>query len=531
MKYVLSFFLAHFLLSSTTAQVTLTESNLPIIVINTFGEYIPNDPKIAAQMGIINNETGQINHVGDAYEYTGWIGIEMRGSSSLWVGPKAPYSIETRTAAGIDMDTSLLGMPKESDWALIAPYSDKTLMRDILTYEWGGAMMAWAPRTRACELLINGEYLGVYVLTEKIKRDNDRVDIDKLDPLATSGDEITGGYIIKIDKCSGETGCEGWTSPYLANPTTGSSSNFIFHYPKAADMNPAQKGYIQNYVTEFEEALSSQNFDDWNAGYYPFVDLQSFADFLLINEITRNVDGYRLSSYFYKEADSDGSKLHMGPVWDFNIALGNADYCEGQNTDGWAYAFNSVCPDGFQIPFWWQRMLQDDAFKSVVRARWEEMRSTIWSDAALTARIEALRNQLGVPASRNFTKWPIQGQYVWPNPFVGNTFDEDVDYLKEWLTDRVIWLDGQFSNFPVSFDTIKPRATLPYPNPSADGVFHFYQPNHQYFTLDIFDFSGKLLFTQEVRGKLDWTAPDAGTFIYRIKVLYNDPQTGLLRSK
>ncbi len=509
------------------AQVTLTESNLPIIVVNTFGDNIPDDPKIMAQMGIINNGNGQINHVGDPYEYAGWIGIEKRGSSSLWVGPKSPYSIETRTATGEELDTMLLGMPRETDWALIAPYSDKTLMRDILTYDWSAKMMAWAPRTRACELLINGEYRGVYVLTEKIKRDNDRVDIDKLPLDATSGDELTGGYIIKIDKCSGESGCEGWTSPYTAG--AGFASNFVFHYPKASDMNIQQKQYIQDYVTNFETALASASFDNWPNGYYPLVDLQSFADFLLINEITRNVDGYRLSSFFYKERESDGGRLHMGPVWDFNIALGNADYCNGNLTTGWAYDFNSVCPsDGAQIPFWWGRLLLDDAFKSVVRSRWLEMRETIWSDAVLSAQIEGLRNELGVAASRNFETFPIQGEYVWPNPFFGNNYNEDVDYLKEWLIDRIDWLDGQFANFPVSFDTVKPRSTLPYPNPAADGVFHFYKPNHQYYRVDVFDTIGKQVSSVAGYGKLMWTAPDAGTYFYRITNLYGKPETGLL---
>ncbi|HMR57666.1 MAG TPA: CotH kinase family protein, partial [Cyclobacteriaceae bacterium] len=157
-------------------------SNLPIVVINTAGATILDDPKIVADMGIIDNGPGQRNSVTDTYNnYSGKIGIEIRGSSSQSF-PKKQYSIELRDATGEGVSAPLLGLPPEEDWVLFAPYNDKTLMRDVLAYKIGRDLNRYAPRTRFCELVLNGNYEGIYVLIEKIKRDNNRVDINKLNP-------------------------------------------------------------------------------------------------------------------------------------------------------------------------------------------------------------------------------------------------------------------------------------------------------------------------------------------------------------
>ena len=190
--------------SADQTQIQFTSSNLPIVIINTNGQDITSDEKITADMGIIFNGGGVRNYLTNPYNnYNGKIGIEIRGSSSQSF-PKKQYAVETRDSLGEDLDVSLLGFPEESDWILFAPYNDKSLMRDVLIYKLASDMGRYASRSKYCEVVLNNEYVGVYVLLEKVKRDNDRVNIKKLEPTDITGDAITGGYIIKIDKTDGE---------------------------------------------------------------------------------------------------------------------------------------------------------------------------------------------------------------------------------------------------------------------------------------------------------------------------------------
>ena len=194
------------------AQVNLNSSNLPIVIINTNGNAIPDEPKVHAWMAIIDNGPEQRNNITDnANDYDGDIGIELHGSSSQSFEKKS-YGIELRTPSDQDSATSILGMPKEEDWILHGPYSDKSLMRNALTYHIGRALGWYASRTRFCEVVINNDYKGVYVMAEKIKRDKNRVDISKLNPDEISGDDLTGGYIIKIDKFDGNNSGLGFES-------------------------------------------------------------------------------------------------------------------------------------------------------------------------------------------------------------------------------------------------------------------------------------------------------------------------------
>ena len=193
-----------------------TESDLPIIMIQTGGKVITDEPKITADMKIMYNGPGKINKVTDPpLHYNGKIGIELRGSSSMDF-PKKPFGFETREDNGENRNVSLLGMPAENDWILNASYNDKTLMRDALAYLIAGKFMNYAPRVRHVELIINNQYQGVYILTEKIKRDKNRVDISDMDVNDNEGNALTGGYIFKIDKETGSNSGSGWVSPRRA---------------------------------------------------------------------------------------------------------------------------------------------------------------------------------------------------------------------------------------------------------------------------------------------------------------------------
>ena len=183
------------LLAFCLSAQTFTSSNLPIVVINTNGQTILDDPKIMADMGIVYNGPGVRNNVTDAFNhYNGKIGIEIRGQSSQSF-PMKSYGFELWDNAGSSKSQSILGMPSESDWVLYAPYTDKTLMRNFLAYTMSREMGHWAANSRYVEVMLNNQYVGIYVLMEKVKRNNNRVSISKLNTTDISGDAVTGGYI------------------------------------------------------------------------------------------------------------------------------------------------------------------------------------------------------------------------------------------------------------------------------------------------------------------------------------------------
>lgn len=512
--------------------VNFTYSTLPIVIINTNGAVIPDDPKITANMKIIFNGSGQINRMSDQnFHFDGIIGIERRGSSSQFISDKKPYSIEVRDLVGNDLSMPLLGMPSESDWALIAPYSDKALIRDALTYNLAGSFMAWAPRTRFCELVLNGEYRGFYVLTEKIKRDINRVNISKGDSTATSGDALTGGYIMKVDKTTGNVSglTSGFYSAYSNSDTnTTKKTLYQWHYPKIEDIKPAQKTYIQTAVASMEQAMTSgyPAFSDPSVGYPKYWDVPSLVDFFIVNELTRNVDGYRLSTFFYKDKNSINSKFKMGPVWDFNLALGNANYCDGARISNWAVGFNNICPnDGWGIPFWWKNLMADNNFKKQIRNRWQQLRTNELSYTRINYVIDSMTLTLGDAPNRNFQKWPILGVYVWPNPFVGSTFNSEIAYLKSWLNNRIAWIDGQIATFPVGQQEILDRISVS-PNPSVSGFnFEYLLKNPQTVNLLIYNELGQVVYQkieQQNAGnqQMRWYDPQAarGLYFYEIKI-------------
>ena len=478
------------------AQVNLTSSNLPIIVIKTDEQEIPDEPKITAKMGIIYNGNGERNQMDDPFnEYDGYIGIEKRGSSSLALFPKVGYGIETRLENGENNNVELLGLPKENDWILHGPYSDKSLMRNALAYKISGLLMDYAPRVRFCEVVLNGEYLGIYIFTEKIKRDNDRVNISKLAPETKSGDALTGGYIIKFDKFDGAFN-DGWESAYSSLANQEKFPIFQYHYPKPHEITAPQKEYIQSFIKAFEDALAAPDFKNPEKGYRQYIEVSTFIDFMLINEVTKNVDAYRLSSFMYKDRDSIDSRLKAGPIWDFNLAFGNANYCRGGDRQGWAWSFNNYCPDDFWVVhFWWARFRQDEAFLDETYERWLELRATSLKTEKLMACIDSMSHLLVEAQARNFQKWNILNEPIWPNAFVGGSYQAEVNYLKEWLNSRLNWLDANLKRLvqnpyePANF--FEPFA---YPNPSTHFiVFDYYAQQSETVRIEIYDVHGQLI--------------------------------------
>ena len=278
-----------------------TSSHLPIVTIDTGGKAIPQRHRIAAQMGIIWNEDGSRNHLAAApNHYAGRIEIELRGKSSLSF-PKKSLRLETQDPQGENLNVSLLGLPKENDWILYAPYTDKTLMRNALAYTLAARMGRYAPRVRFCEVVLNKAYIGVYVLSEKIKRDGDRVDLVQMGAADLRAPEISGGYIFKKDK----------RDPGDNIITTSQGVDFIIIEPGKEELDGPQTNWLRNHLNDFEEVLSATGDID------AYIDLLSFVDNFLLVELSKNIDGYRLSTYYHKDR---GGKIAAGPVWDGFVA-------------------------------------------------------------------------------------------------------------------------------------------------------------------------------------------------------------------
>ena len=508
------------------AQVDFTSSNLPIVVINTQGAPIVDEPKINATMGIIDNGPGARNNLTDPFnDFDGTIGIEIRGSSSQ-LFPKKQYGIEVRNPDNSDSSVSLLGMPAESDWVLYAPYSDKSLMRNILAYQLGRDLGHYAPRTQLCEVVLNGNYQGVYVLIEKIKRDKDRVDVARLKDDEVSGDDLTGGYILKIDK--GDDA--GWTSDYPPPRRRGNQTIVFQHeYPDGDDSAPEQRTYIQRFISDFEDALAGNDFADPELGYARYIDVNSFVDYLIVNEAARNPDAYRISTFMHKQKDSDGGKLVMGPIWDFNLGFGNVDFCLGGSPQGLVLRYNSVCPEDFWlIPFWWDRLAEDPAFAQRVTDRWTELRADRLSTERIMARIDSVANLVNEAQERNFVRWPVLGEYVWPNAFVGATYAEEVSHLKNWTADRLNWLDANLNreltlvtDLPSEVPTESLRV---YPNPFDETLtVQLASPVKEAVSVQFYNLLGKIVRssshepTRAQAVRLNTAALPSGMYIVRLQ--------------
>lgn len=505
MKYILLFVLLSWQVSFS--QV-FESSNLPIVIINTNGNMIVDDPKVLANMKIIDNGKGKRNKITDmANAYNGNIGIEYRGSTSQQF-PKKPLGLELwDDDKGLKTkDVALFGMPKESDWILFASYNEKSLMHNALTMKLAREMGIYAPRTQYVEVILNGEYQGVYVFMEKIKRATGRVDIAKLKATDVAGDEITGGYIFKVDKSTG-TNIGSWQSNWK-NQRTGVAATFFYDTPKeltTADYT-TQRRYLRAYVDSMETTLYNRNFDK-KVGYRKYLDVNSFIKYFLTNEISKNVDGYRISTFLYKDKASKAGagKIKIGPPWDYDLSYGNADYCNGQSYQGFSYRFNEVCPqDYFKVPFWWDNLMQDTSFVNELAAEYKYQRkSGALQLDRINKNIDSLYADLDEGQVRNFQKWQILGTYIWPNPRpIASTWQGEVAELKTWIANRLDWLD---TNMPQNYAILGTENTPKmnwqvFPNPFLEQLTIQVESNKQETAeLIIYDEAGRKNYQKNIQ--------------------------------
>lgn len=465
--------------SNPAGYFELKESDLPIMVINTNGQSIADDPKIVADMGLIYNGPGNRNHIDDPKnEYNGKIGIEIRGnySSSL---PQKPYAFELVDENNVAVDSSLLGMPSENDWLLLANYNDKSFARNTLPYHLFEQMGNYATRNRFVDVIINGEYKGIYLLCEKIKRDSNRIDISKLEPTEISGQDVTGGYIVKIDYWDNS---DSWQLEHSPIGFPGLDIHMVYYYPKAEDIVQEQKDYIQNFIAEFEDALYGPDFTDDSIGYRKYIDVSTFIDYFIINELTRNVDGYKKSRFFYKEKDhADGRyrKLKAGPVWDFDWAQKDM---WGGSEDGSGFMYGDVNQD-VHAPGWYIRLLQDTNFTNQLRCRYEDFRRNILSESYIHSKIDSVASVVEESQNWHFQTWGHLGAAT-GTPEVqapSQTYAEEVQRLKDWYTRRLNWLDN---NMPGTLNGCS-MTGIETNKMSVDKIVSYPNPFHSQFTVSL----------------------------------------------
>jgi hypothetical protein len=480
MKYIFTFcfsFISYYLFG----QNEFSTSNLPIVLVNTNGQTIPDKQKISANMKIIFNGKDQRNSVTDTkYDFNEFIGIELRGNSSLSFDQKQ-YTIETRDSIGENLNVSLLDMPEENDWVLHAPYNDISLIRNVLAYHIWSEMGHWGPRTKMVELVLNGNYQGVYVLTETIKRDQNRIHISGLKPSDTTGLALTGGYIMKIDASNSNDDITFRSKVPGLGTGFDKSIVWLYHYPDPKEIHPKQKEYIHGYIDTIEMLIQSKEFNDPVNGYAKYLSLQSFIDYFIHTELSLNPDGYKRSAYFYKERsaiDGSGGKFKAGSVWDYNLAFGNCNFCNGNKMNTWVY---NGC-ETLAVPAMWKRLIQDTNFINAVKCRYLELREGILSDSNLHSLVDDYAGMLNEAQARHFKKWNdllvdgnstpggTWGNKFWYSAYRVSSYAEEIDTLKSWLSARLKFLDHNLGGSclsPVLTPTDNTFSDLlVYPNPT-----------------------------------------------------------------
>ena len=333
--------------------------------------------------------------------------IRGRGNST-WGMPKKPYRIK------LDEKVDLFGSPGDKDWILLANYSDKTLLRNIMAMEISRVCgMAWTPRMLSVDVYLNQEYIGVYTFCDHKEVAKDRVNIE-----VAAETDIEGGYYLEIEEAMDEPVCfkTVWDTPVM------------FHEPEYP--TEAQLRYVREWFNGFEHALERVQ-GEHDYAYRSYIDVPSFINYYIIQEITKNPDGnVRKSTYLTKEK---GKPLEMYHVWDFDITLGNCDYTNFEKPEGWQMRYVK----------WYNQMFFDPAFKKAVVDRWNELYATLLTQVpAFLDRQHAL---MAGAESRNFDRWKILGVKVWPNYYAFPTYGQEYAFLKEFYEARLAWLNERIN--------------------------------------------------------------------------------------
>lgn len=436
-------------LSSVQSTSSASQSSIPADFPVGTAEALPVlDITTTGAAPIVSKEdylTGNFSLSGDGQNtLSGELEIRGRGNST-WSWVKKPYRLKLTSS------TELLGMPASRHWVLLANYADKTLMRNDIAFRFGRSVdMEYSPRNQYVELHLNGTYQGIYQLTEHIRVAEDRVNIDDLKKADTDAEKITGGYLLEVDFRMHKDYCKGDAGNYetFCNNGVNMDREVTFCVDSAHGMNPfcvdtpetlldpawvAQRNYIEQYITDTEAALFGNNFAEPDTGYAAYIDVDSATQYFLVNELFKNPDGAVASFYLYKKRDG---KLFFGPIWDFDLAMGNAGYGDVDKTEGW-----HILP----AP-WFKRLFEDPAFEAKVKAQWQLLKANGTLEE-IFQYAQARAVWLDKQQKKNYQLWSITDFDSWiMHPAAGmGSYETEVNELIRWQRARYEWIDEQFS--------------------------------------------------------------------------------------
>ena len=391
---------------SKSYSVDVTKfTGLPIVYINTTN-FSGIDSKENYVTGTISVDGGR--NIPDMAATP----IEIRGrGNSTWGHPKKPYQMKFSTKE------EFLGMPEDKKWIFLAEYSDKTMLRNSAAFEMGYiSNLDWTPQSEYAEVYLNNLYQGTYNITQKVEETNRRVAI------------TNDGFLLEIDQLYRLDADDVYFS-------TDAFSVIAIKEPSIDQVNEngvsfeqdQRYNYVKNYVNQFEDVLFGSSFANSFSGYAAYIDVDSFVDWYLINEILKNQDARWYSSIYFHLIP--GEKIKMGPLWDHDLAFGNVNYAPTEYTDGWWIQQNP----------WFSRLLEDPNFVAKVKTRFDHFRN---NEQYILNKIDAYAEKLHWSQQENDNRWQTLGQYVWPNPVWFDTYQEEVDHLKDWYQARMNWLDS-----------------------------------------------------------------------------------------
>jgi len=420
-------------LCSQLGGQSFTDSNLPIVIINTdLGWDIVDDPRTLADMKIIYSGPGERNYLSDLenpdhLNYDGRIDIEIRGSSSQ-VFEKKQYGFSTRLSDDISRNNvSLLGLPEEHDWILNGMVYDTARIRDYLCYNLYRQLGNYASRTVFCELMINGHYRGIYLLQEKVKADKERVDVHKISTSDNSEPYVSGGYITKADKYS-----EGDAVAWTMYTWYGAAVNYLHVFPKPEYVTGSQFDFIMG---QFEDLETAAGYKDASieTGFPSIIDIPSFIDHIIISELASNPDAYQYSTYFHKDRKG---KLRAGPLWDNDLTFGNDLLMWGldrSKTSGWHFEEHEN--DGSTF---WRDLYYSDEFGCYLSLRWNELIQPggPLHSASIEALLDSTVSMIGEAVARDYIRWSITENHM-----------QLINDIKSFVIARTDWMTSSLGSY------------------------------------------------------------------------------------
>lgn len=417
-------------------------THLPLVVIDTQGQEIPGKnivnekgkiigqektddglDEIYGTISIVDQENNN-NHLGDVPALESRMVIHIRGNSSRSFD-KSSFSVRLVDEEGKSSPEPVMGMDAHHEWVLHGPYLDKTLIRNYMWYNLAGEIMDYAPNVRFCEVVVNEEYQGLYVMAESITAGDEPG--SRLDFSVNKKENTFTGYLLRLDRGSDNDWKNIGTFTQYSR-RTNLQLNIV--YPGTKNLTEEIRSGIIDDFSQFEKTLYSYDYDDGKLGYKRLIDVDSFADYFLINELTCNYDAGWLSTYIYKSIDG---KYRMC-VWDFNSC------CDGYETQ--------FLPDSdFQMQdcLWYFMLMKDEDFTDRIVSRYWELREKWFDEDYLDNYIDDVVRYLGSAVDRNYEKWGYsfeeEHDLLEPTSRNPRTYEEAIADMKDFLHARLAWMD------------------------------------------------------------------------------------------